>query len=93
MASPWEYNHVRTPKPQSGRPYSLANQVRAAPLGLGRYAESIPRTTSGAIKGLARWADFEFSTYAEPARQAPPDEITARLIIEISTESFTVHPV
>jgi len=65
-ASPWEYNHVRIPKPQSGRPYSVVKRFRTAPLGLGRLAESIPRTTSGAITGLARWADSEFSTYAYP---------------------------
>ena len=49
-----------TPKPQAGRPCSLAKQVRTVPLGLGRLAESAPRTTSGAITGLARWADPEF---------------------------------
>jgi hypothetical protein len=58
-----EFSHAQTPKPQSGRPCSLANQVRTAPLGLDLMTEFIPRTASGAITGLARWADFEFSTY------------------------------
>jgi hypothetical protein len=49
-------------KPQLGRPYLLVKQLRTAPLGLGRLAEPIPRTTSGATIGLARWVDFEFST-------------------------------